>query len=77
LIVADPDVIAIPLAEAVFGGVAALLEQLALLGLDRGQILRVNVAPPEIGVLQIFLGAVAEQALDILADEGGANRPWP
>ena len=44
---------------------------LLLLGLDRGQILRVNVAPPEIGVLQIFLGAVAEQALDILADEGG------
>ena len=25
---------------------------------------------PEVGVLEIFVGAVAEQALDVLADEG-------
>ncbi len=70
LLVADPDVIAVALAEAVLGGVSALLEQLRLLGLDRGKILGMDVAAPEIGVLKIFLGAIAEQALDVLADEG-------
>jgi len=70
LLVADPDIVAVALAEAVLGGVPSLLEQLRLLGLDQGEILRVNVVAPEIGVLKIFLRAIAEQPLDILADEG-------
>jgi len=70
LLVADPDIVAVALAEAVLGGVAALLEELRLLGLDQGEILGMDVVAPEIGVLQIFLRAIAEQALDVLADEG-------
>ncbi len=70
LLVAHPDVIAVALAEAVLRSVAALLEELALLGLDRSEILRVHIAAPEIGVLEILLRAIAEQALDVLADEG-------
>lgn len=70
LLVADPDIFAVLLAEAVLRGMAPSLEQLALLGLDGGQVLGVDVVAPEIGVLQIFLRAVAEQPLDVLADEG-------
>ena len=56
LLVAHPAIDAVLLAEAVFGDVRALLEQLGLLGLDRGKILRMDAGPPEIGVLQIFVG---------------------
>ena len=47
-----------------------MLKQLRLLGLDGREVLGVDVVAPEVGVLQIFLRAIAEQPLDVLADEG-------
>lgn len=60
LLVADPDISPVPLAEAVLGGVPALLEQLALLGFDGREVVGMNVVTPEIGMFQIFLRAIAE-----------------
>lgn len=60
LLVAHPDVIAVALAEAVLGGVAALVEELRLLGLDQTEVLGMDIVAPEIGVLQIFFGAIAQ-----------------
>ena len=71
LVVADPDIGAVPLAETILGDVAALLEQLGLLGLHRREVLGMDMRAPEIGMLQVFLRAVAEQPLDVLADESG------
>jgi hypothetical protein len=69
LLVADPDIVAVLPAEPVFGGVTAFLEQPRLLGFDGGEILRMDVVAPEIGMLEIFFRAIAEQPLDVLADE--------
>src|SRR4029079_2576479 len=71
LLVADPAIGAVLLAEAVFGEVRAGFEQQLLLGLDGREIIRVYVASPERSVLHIFVRAVAEHALDVVADEGG------
>ncbi len=49
------------------------LEQLSLFRLDLDKIVRVDVSTPERRVLQIFFGPVAEQAGDVLADEGGSE----
>ena len=70
LLVADPAIGAVLLAEAVLGQVFARSEQLGLLRLDLGKIIGMHMAPPEIGVLHIFLGAVAQHRLDAGADEG-------
>src|SRR5215208_5711351 len=39
------------------------------LGLDLGAIVGMNAAPPEVRVLEILLGLVAEPVLDVLTDE--------
>ncbi|MFO7477299.1 MAG: hypothetical protein R6X03_02935 [Methyloceanibacter sp.] len=48
----------------------ATLEQCAHLGLEARQVIGVHALTPEIGVVEIFTGRVAEQPRDILADEG-------
>ena len=55
--------------EAVFGGALAVFEEFGLLGFDRGEIVGVDPLPPEVGVLQVFVGAVAEKPLDVAAHE--------
>lgn len=70
LLVADPAIKAVLLAEAVFGRVAVLFEQKSLLGLDRLDVVGMHAGAPELRILQIFVRAVAEEALDVLADEG-------
>ena len=62
LLVAHPAIGAVLLAEAVFGEMLARLEQLRLLRLDLGKIVGMDVGAPEVRVLQIFLGAVAQHA---------------
>ena len=49
LLVADPDIGAVLLAEAVLGQVLAVFEQLDLLRLDLGEVVGMNVGPPEVG----------------------------
>ena len=71
LLVADPAIGAVLLAEAIFGEMLARSEQLDLLRFDFGEILGMHVATPEIGILQVFLGAIAQHRLDTGADEGG------
>ena len=73
LLVADPAIGAVLLAEPVFGEMLTGLEQPRLLGLEGLEIVGMDVPPPEIGVLEIFVGAVAEQAVDVVADEGGGE----
>ncbi len=58
------------LAEAVLGGVPPALEQKGLLRFDRLDVVGMDPGAPEVGVLEIFVGAIAEQPLDVLADEG-------
>ena len=70
LLVVHPAVGAVLLEEPVLDGVAALPEQLDGLGLDRGEVVGVHAAPPEIRVFQIVVRLVAEPILDVLADEG-------
>ena len=71
LLVAHPAIGTVLLAEAIFGEMLAGPEQLDLLRLDLGEIVGMHMAPPEIRVLQIFIGAVAQHQLDAGADEGG------
>src|SRR5581483_3061151 len=70
LLVADPAILAVLLAEAVFRGVLALLEDLDQLGLDPIDVIGVDASAPEGWILQIFGGTIAKQPLDVLADEG-------
>ena len=70
LLVADPAIDAVLLAEAIFGEVPPLLEELRLLGLDLGKVFRVHAGAPEVRLLQIVIGLVAQHALNIVADEG-------
>jgi hypothetical protein len=70
LLVADPAIAAVLLAEAIFGGVLALLEKDRLFSLHALDVVGMDARTPEVGVLQIFVGAIAEQAFDVLADEG-------
>src|SRR5215813_1725100 len=74
-LVAHPAVAAVLLAEAVFAVEALLLEQARIGPEDARAVLRVNPALPEIGAVEIFLAIVAEQVLDVLADEGGRIVP--
>ena len=71
LLVADPDISAIPLAEAVLGQVLAVFEQLDLLRLDLGKVVGMDVGPPEVGGVQILIRAIAEHVRDVGADERG------
>ena len=48
----------------------ARFEQARHLALDPLQILGVDALAPEIRIFEIFAGTIAEQALDIVADEG-------
>ena len=69
-LVADPAVAAVLLAEAVFAAEPLLLEQ-ARIGLeDARAVLGMDAALPEIRALEVLLALVAEQVLDVLADEG-------
>ena len=69
LLVAHPTIGAVLLAEAIFGSVPVALEQECLLGLHGCHVVGMHPGAPELGILEIFVGAIAEQALDILADE--------
>jgi len=73
LLVADPAIGTVFLAEPILGKMRTSLEQLRLLGLYLGKVFRVNMRTPERCVLQIFFGTVAEQARDVVADEGGGE----
>ena len=70
LLVAQPAIRAVLIEKAVFDEMHALLEDLGLLRLDPWQIVGMHVDPPEIGTFQIFLGRVAEEPLNVRADEG-------
>src|SRR5215831_16700517 len=74
-LVAHPAVAAVLLAEAVFAVEPLLLEQAPIGPQDAGTVLRMDAALPEIGTVEIFLAVVAEQILDVLADEGGRIVP--
>ena len=69
LLVAHPAIGAVLLAEAIFGGVPVALEQESLLGFHGCHVVGMHAGAPELGILEIFVGAIAEQPLDILADE--------
>lgn len=56
LFVADPAIVAVLFAEAVFGGVAIALEQRRLLGLDALDIVGMYPGAPEIRILEISSG---------------------
>ena len=70
LLVAHPAIMTVLLAEAVFGGVPVAFEQECLLRLDRIDVVGMHAGAPEVRILEIFVRAIAEQALDVLADEG-------
>src|SRR5690606_28237351 len=77
-VVADPAVAAVLLAEAVLDREAAVLEEPPVIVLDPGQVLRVNALAPEIRAFEVLLARIAEQLLDVPADEGRrviARRP--
>src|SRR4029077_6827141 len=73
LLVADPAIGTVFLAEPIFGKMRSRLEELRMLGLYRGKVFRVNMRAPERRILQIFFGTVPEQARDVVADEGGGE----
>jgi hypothetical protein len=60
LLVPDPAIGAVLLGEAIFGSVLALLEQDRLLSLHALDVVGMDACAPEVGVLQIFVGAIAE-----------------
>src|SRR6476620_4074983 len=70
LLIAHPAIGAVLLAEAILGDMAAVLEQLGLLGLHGGKVLRMDAGAPEVGILQVLVRAIAQNALDVLADKG-------
>jgi hypothetical protein len=71
LVVIHPAIGAVLAAKAIFERVLAVLEKLGDLGLDALKIVRVDALAPEIRIVEIFARTVAEQLLDIGADEGG------
>ena len=69
-LVADPAEVAVLLAEAVLAAQAPRVEH-PLIGLeDARAVLGMDPAHPEIRALEVLLTVVAEQVLDVLADEG-------
>jgi hypothetical protein len=70
LLVVDPTIRAVLLAEAIFDDVLAGLEQLVHLGFDARQILRMHPLAPEIRVFEIFGRGITEQPRNVLADKG-------
>src|SRR6516164_7232138 len=70
LLVIDPTIGAILAAEAVFDRLLALLEQIADLGLDAREVVGMHAHTPEIRIVEILAGQIAEQAPDVVADEG-------
>src|SRR5262245_66469449 len=75
LLVADPAIVAVFLAEAIFRRMPSRLEELRLVGLDLGKIVRVKLGTPKRRVLQMFFVTVAEEAGDVVADKGGGEIP--
>src|SRR6266478_4966170 len=67
--VVHPAVGAVLLEESVLDRVAALPEQLDGFGLHCGEVVRVHAASPEIGVLQVLAGVIAEPVADVLTYE--------
>ncbi len=57
LLIADPDIGSVLLAETVLGQVLAVLEQLGLLGFDLRKVVGMNVRSPEVWRRQILIGA--------------------
>ena len=70
LLVADPAIGAVLLPEAVFGGVLAVARKVWSARLSMpARSSGCTPLPPEVRVLQVFVAAVAEKPLDIVADE--------
>ena len=61
LLVVDPAPAAVALEEPVFDGMASGGEQVGGFRLDRGEVVGMHPTTPEVGVLQIVPGLVAEQ----------------
>ena len=72
LLVVDPAPAAVLPEESVFDGMAPGGEQAGRFGLDRGEIFGMHPATPEVGVLQIIPGLVAEQVAQISLTNVGA-----
>lgn len=70
LLVADPAVGAVLPAKAVFESVGPVSEKSRNLGLDAGQIVRVDAFAPEIRILEILPRFVTKQSPNVFADEG-------
>ena len=70
MLIAHPAIGAVLAAEAVLGEMLAVAEQLDLLRFDLGQVVWMHACPPEIRVLEILVGAVAQHMRDVGADEG-------
>ena len=70
LLVAHPAIGPVLAAEAILGEMLASRENRLLLRLDFGEVLRMHPAPPEIRILQVFVGMVAKHVGDAVADEG-------
>ena len=70
LLVVHPAPAAVLLEEAVLNRVLAFPEQLHGLGFHGGEVVRVDATSPEVRAFQILARLVAQQVLDVLADEG-------
>jgi len=70
LLVVHPAIGAVLVAEAIFESLLAYIEQRVHLRLDTLEVVGVHVLPPEIWIVEILVGGVAEQVLDVVADEG-------
>ena len=73
LLVVHPAIGAILAAEAVLDSVDAILKETSDLRLNARQVVGVDAVAPEGRVIEVFARLVAEDALDIVADEGRAE----
>src|SRR3954447_7420820 len=71
LAVLDPAVGPVLAAEAVLAGAAPRLEEAGGAGLRAREVVGGDALAPEAGALEVLARLVAEQALDVGADEGG------
>ncbi len=70
LLVVHPAIRAVLAPEAVFAGVPPFGEEAAHFRLDPREVVGMDMAAPEIGVVEIVLRGVAEEPGDVLADIG-------
>jgi hypothetical protein len=70
LLIVDPAIGAVLAAKAILHRVDSVLEEPRNGILDSGQIVGVDMVPPEGWVLQVFRWRIAEYVDDIVADKG-------